>query len=478
MSWTISKKLYGALVFMGILLATGSFFIFHQVSRLSEVTATQDRLTNLLRYSDHQLFYQAAALAAIRGNAIEQNNRFKANFDDDIQNVERFREKIQDLITATGASQERFDQWQAAFARFRQRVADPYWSEVARTGHAKLDNDWQLQRDVIPPFDAFMNHQREMDQVVSQEAAHLRTSAQVAVLATIGLTGVFGILIFVLTLRNVNRKLNEAIEATASATTQIAATITEHDHILTNQASAVSEMVSSITELNANSAQASDSGEAVTQRAGASLAGVRQWGDSLRSDVEDMGNLKGTVEAIARQILELSEQTGQIGSILGTVSEIAGQTNLLALNAAVEAARAGEHGRGFAVVASEIRKLADQSKKALERIGIMVGQIQKATNATVMTAEEGTKRVEVTIRAAQESMGTVGQIVATLEETIQNTQQIVLNLRQQGMGIRQVNEAIGSMNSGMKESVNGLTQIRSGVRSLQDMGNDLRRMVH
>lgn len=64
----------------------------------------------------------------------------------------------------------------------------------------------------------------------------------------------------------------------------------------------------------------------------------------------------------------LEEKANDINSIVSIVSGIAEQTNLLALNASIEAARAGEQGRGFAVVAESIRKLAEQSKGAVEEI--------------------------------------------------------------------------------------------------------------
>ena len=82
----------------------------------------------------------------------------------------------------------------------------------------------------------------------------------------------------------------------------------------------------------------------------------------MEETVEGMFTLEKKVGAIAEQIVHLSEQANQIGSISQLVFDLANKTNMLALNSSVEAVRAGEHGKGFSVVANEIRKLAHQRR--------------------------------------------------------------------------------------------------------------------
>lgn len=96
--------------------------------------------------------------------------------------------------------------------------------------------------------------------------------------------------------------------------------------------------------------------------------------------ISDLSEVTGNIEGLLNHAHILDNRTGEISSMVASITNIADQTNLLALNAAIEAARAGDSGRGFAVVAQEVRNLAEETKKAAEQIVGFVNAIVESSN--------------------------------------------------------------------------------------------------
>ncbi len=288
---------------------------------------------------------------------------------------------------------------------------------------------------------------------------------------------IIGILLAFFTNKSVLTTIREAVAAIAATSNQMAATITEHEKVASQQAASVNETTSTMNELDVTFSQtASKVGETANSANKASEI-AEDGAKTVKIAMNTMAVLKDKVAQIADQILKLSEQTSQIGSITGLVSDLANQTNLLALNAAVEAARAGEHGKGFAVVASEIRKLADQSKKSADKINTLVADIQKATNSTVMATEEGTKNVELSMTSSRQTAESFNEIATFISNTFDVSQQTVFTVKQQVAAVKQVVEAMNAINLGVKETASGLSQTRVGVQKLNDTASALKALV-
>lgn len=278
-------------------------------------------------------------------------------------------------------------------------------------------------------------------------------------------------------LRKLISQITEAVQATASASSQIsssseemAAGAQEQSFQTTEVAGAVEQMSKTIMETT----------EHVTHAANAAKNSgniAKEGGKIVGETINGMNRIAQVVKKSADTVQALGKSSDQIGEIVQVINDIADQTNLLALNAAIEAARAGEQGRGFAVVADEVRKLAERTTKATKEIAAMIKQIQNDTNEAVSSMTSGTLEVEKGKELSDKAGVALNDIIKGSQEVVDMVTQVAAASEEQSSAAGQISKNIEGINNVAQESALGIQQIARASESLNQLTIDLQNMI-
>ncbi|WP_428509004.1 methyl-accepting chemotaxis protein [Roseateles sp.] len=239
--------------------------------------------------------------------------------------------------------------------------------------------------------------------------------------------------------------VRENAHSVATASVQIALGNSDLSQRTEEQASALEQTAATMSQLDAavqnNANNARDANELAHAVAKTAIRGREVVGEVVSS----MG--------------EISSASARISEIIGTIDQIAFQTNILALNAAVEAARAGEQGRGFAVVAGEVRALAQRCAAAAKDVKTLIG-------ASAVSVEKGTSMVE-------HAGSTMAELLHSIEIVTSRVAGIAAASVQQANGIRQVSEAISQMDRVTQQNSALVEQSAAAAESLKHQSSQL-----
>ena len=266
----------------------------------------------------------------------------------------------------------------------------------------------------------------------------------------------------------------------AQSITEVAEAAEKQMSIVTKSSATIDDFQHGLEEVIANQRHAREQTQATAQKA-------TEGNSFVQSTVEQMNSIALTVQQTGEIVGKLGERSKEIGNIVEIISNISGQTNLLALNAAIEAARAGEHGRGFAVVAEEVRKLAEESQNASQKISDLIQSIQAETSQAVASMEEGRREAEKgkeNVTATGESFSEILSMIGDGKKASLAVSERVLQLREDMStivdGMSEVDtsaKGIGSesqnVSAATEEQAAGMEEIASSSRSLANMANDL-----
>jgi methyl-accepting chemotaxis protein WspA len=238
----------------------------------------------------------------------------------------------------------------------------------------------------------------------------------------------------------------------ATSSNEISASSRQLEATATQQAASTNEVSATSREISASSGElvsvVSDVVSTTTDTASLAEAGRHR----LQEMEATMQGLLDATASISSQLGAISEKTGDIGSIVTTITKVADQTNLLSLNASIEAEKAGKYGLGFSVVAREIRRLADQTAVATLNIERMVREMETAVTSGV--AEVGTfvEQVRRTVEGVAGVGGGLSAIIERIEMVISRFGEVNEAMRSQSAGANEISKAMAQLSEGAEQT--------------------------
>ncbi len=242
--------------------------------------------------------------------------------------------------------------------------------------------------------------------------------------------------------------INNSAEQVAAGTQQVSAGSQALSQGATEQASAIEELTTSLSDIAGQTKQ-----NAVNAGQANELAMV-----AMDNAIAGNAQMKEMQTAMAG----INEASTNISRIIKVIDEIAFQTNLLALNAAVEAARAGQHGKGFAVVAEEVRNLAQRSAAAAKETTSMIEESVKKTKEGTKMADETARALTQIVNGVEKATGLVGEIAKASNEQATAVAQV-------NKGIEQVSQVVQTNSATAEESAAASEELSGQAALLKDM---------
>lgn len=288
-----------------------------------------------------------------------------------------------------------------------------------------------------------------------------------------------------------SQQLTASSGQTAQAANQVAEAINEVSTGATNQVKVIDETSNIVEQLSAGIQEVAANASNVAATAQQTSSTAQEGGKVVQQATNQMAQIEKSVDDSAQLVGKLGERSQEIGTIVDTISGIAGQTNLLALNAAIEAARAGEQGRGFAVVAEEVRKLAEQSQDASKQIAELIGEIREDTDKAVNAMDGGIREVRTGTEVVNEAGRTFDEIVslignlsdqvndisAAIEQMAASSQRIVVSVKDIDKSIKESSAHTQTVSAATEEQLASMEEIASSSQELAKLAEKLRNVV-
>ncbi len=478
MRWTVGQRIAGGyaviLVLLVVVAGVGTYALSRTAETFESVIGEQEQgLVNALGVKGAV----ASAHVDFLLYLLMPDDKFLRRWESGVGEARRALTELREA----GATAEVKTGWGQALDLLKTWEEGARDSMTARTA-GRLAEAMRLRTERVAPVreqlfamvDRLVSSERARAKEITRSAVAGASHAFWVMLGVAGLALGGGIVITWVLTHSITGPLRDTIRTLASASSEILAATTQQASGTAEEATAVQETSTTVDEVKQTAQVAAQKARAVAEAAQKTVQATHDGKQAVEESIKGTQEARARMEAIAERVLALSEQGRAIGEIIASVNDLAEQSNLLAVNAAIEAAKAGEAGKGFAVVAAEVKALAEQSKQATAQVRGILNEIQRATQAAVMAAEQGVKASDAGVGVAARAGEAIRILAESLTESAQAAQQILVSAQQQVAGVDQVAVAMQNI---QQASAQNMASTRQVERAAQDLNNLAQRLT-
>lgn len=259
--------------------------------------------------------------------------------------------------------------------------------------------------------------------------------------------------------------LNESVYEHSAGLRKVAS---EANRVAHQQSDAIVKMSNAITEVDEQKDKVTVSTNSTFESAKLTRERTEIGKQSIEKTISSLQLLSDELNSGVDSVVQLADESQNIGKVLDVISGIAEQTNLLALNAAIEAARAGEQGRGFAVVADEVRGLASRTQSSTDEIQTMINKLQtgaKEAQTKIMNSHEHSKQTTEDIALTQQALDDISASVSDISEASTIISDSVSN---QNNAVQNLSELTHEITKLARQSMDSMEKTNESSESLAE----------
>jgi methyl-accepting chemotaxis protein len=242
----------------------------------------------------------------------------------------------------------------------------------------------------------------------------------------------------------------------------------------------VTDQATTIEAIGGDAIRLAESGESIATAAHE----ARSSAGAARTVIDDSSR---QLSGATANVVELIDQVSHIHAALGgfnealetvahvtsVISGIASQTNLLALNATIEAARAGDAGRGFAVVASEVKKLANETATATQKIEQSIRALTGEASGMLDRVAHGVEKAQSAHDGTRDIEALVGRLSTLMRGLSDNSEAVADSIGYMVESVGNIRCGLGSLAQSSTGNADGLQRLSSRLTSVSDDTNTL-----